>query len=110
VEAFLGICIAMGLLRLPLIKHYWSKSEVLATLWFPAHMAIGQFWAILRYLHLAVSSQQKRKDEKGYDALYKVRPLMNRLTTTFSKYHCPDCYLSVDEMMIGTWRCVAFLL
>jgi len=69
-QAFLGIYIAIGLLRLPQIKDYWSKSEVLATPWFPALMARDRFLAILRYLHLADSSQQKEKSKKGYDTLY----------------------------------------
>ena len=56
----------MGLLRLPQIKDYWSKSEVLAIPWFSSIMARDWFVAILRYLHLADSSQQKKKGETGY--------------------------------------------
>ena len=47
-QAFLGIHIAVGLSQ---IKDYWSKSEVLATPWFPALMARDWFLAILRNLH-----------------------------------------------------------
>jgi len=82
-QAFLGIYIAIGLLCLLQIKDYWSKSEVQATPWFPALMARDRFLAILRYLYLADSSQQKEKSENGYDALYKVRPLINHPTATF---------------------------
>ena len=55
------------------------------------------------------SSQQNKKGDKGYDPLYKVRPLINHLSATFSRYYRPDCYLYVDEMMIGTRCRISFL-
>ena len=108
-QAFIAIHIAMGLLRLPQIKDYWSTSEVLATPWFASIMGRDRFLKILRYLHLVDSSQQKKKHEAGYDPLFKVRPLINDLSVTFSKYYRPDVHLSIDEMMIGTRCRIPFL-
>ena len=45
----------------------------------------------------------------GYDALYKVRPLIDQLTTVFPKYYQPARELSLDEMMIGSRCRIAFL-
>ena len=71
-QAFIGLNIAMGLLKLLQIWDYWSTNEVLATPWFPAVMSRHHFFWILRFIHLADSSKQKKKGEEGYDALYKV--------------------------------------
>ena len=101
--------IAMGLLRLPQIRDYWSKSEILATPWFRTIMPRDRFLGILRYLHLNDSSKQKRYGEDGHDPLYKVRPLLDHLTAVFPLYYQPAQQLSIDEMMIGTRCRVAFL-
>ena len=108
-EAFIGINIAMGLLRLPQVRDYWSTNEILGTPWFPAVMPRDHFLHILTYLHLVNSTQQRKKGDVAYDPLFKVRPLLNHLTAVFSKYYRPDRFLSIDEMMIGTRCRVAFL-
>ena len=107
--AFIAINIAMGMLRLPQMRDYWTRSEVLSTPWFPSIMPRDRFITILRFLHLADSSKQKRKGEDGYDPLYKVRPIVDHLSAVFSKYYQPSCKLSIDEMMIGTRCRISFL-
>ena len=61
--AFIGITIALGLLKLPQICNYWSKHEIFATPWFPVIMSRDHYFQILQYLHLVDSSQQKKKGE-----------------------------------------------
>ena len=100
--AFIGVTIAMGMLRLPRVKDYWSTSNVLSTPWFRSIMSRDRFLEILRYLHLVDSSQQKKKGEEGYDPIFKVRLLVDHLNAVFSEYYKPSRYLSIDEMMIGT--------
>jgi len=34
-QAFLGLNIAMGVLRLPQVRDYWSTHDILVTPWFP---------------------------------------------------------------------------
>ena len=62
-QAFIGLNIAMGILRLPQVRDYWSTSKILATPWFPSVMARDGFFIILRYLHLIYSTRQKKKKE-----------------------------------------------
>ena len=45
--AFIGISIAMGMLRLPRVKNYWSMSNVLLTPWFRSIMSRARFLEIL---------------------------------------------------------------
>ena len=50
-QAFIGLQIAMGLLKLPQIKDYWCKNEIISTPGFPAIMPRDRFFTIMRYLH-----------------------------------------------------------
>ena len=107
--AFIGINIAMGMLRLPQVKDYWSTNKILATPWFPGIMARDRFYTILRYIHLADSALQKQKGESGYDPLFKVRFLIDHLSAVYPQYYYPSRYLSIDEMMVGTRCRISFL-
>ena len=107
--AFIGLHIAMGLLKLPQIKDYWCTNEIILTPWFPAIMPRDRFFTIMRYLHLVDSSQQKKVGEAGYDPLFKVRPLLDHLSAVFPRYYQPAREISIDEMMISTRCRVAFL-
>lgn len=107
--AFIAINIAMGLLRLPELRDYWCRNEIIATPWFASIMSRDRFLLILRYLHLNDSSQQKKPGEVGHDPLYKVRPLLDHLSAVFPLYYQPSQNLSIDEMMIGTRCRVSFL-
>jgi hypothetical protein len=63
----------------------------------------------MKYPHLVDPEKQKRKREEGYDPLYKIRPLVDHLSAVFARYYNPERHLSIDEMMIGTRCCIAFL-
>jgi len=109
VQAFIAINIAMGLLKLPQIKDYWCRNDIIATPWFPAIMSRDRFFSIMRYLHIVDSAGQKRRGELGYDPLYKIRPLVDHFLAVFQAYYHPTCEISIDEMMIGTRCRVSFL-
>ena len=107
--AFIALNIAMGMLRLPQVRDYWTTSEILSTPWFPTIMSRDRFFTILRFLHLVDSTKQKKKGEQGYDVLFKVRPIVDHFSAVFSKYYQPSRTLSIDEMMIGTRCRISFL-
>ena len=69
-QAFIGMNIAMGILRLPQVRDYWATNEVLSTPWFPSIMPRDRFFQIMRYLHLVDSSLQRKKGEEGYVPLF----------------------------------------
>ena len=46
-QAFIGVHIAMGLLKLPQIKDYWCKNVIISTPWFPAIMPRDRFFTII---------------------------------------------------------------
>ena len=72
-------------------------------------MARERLFCILQYLRLVDSSLQKKRGEVGYDALYKMRPLLDHVTAVFCMYYQHEREISINEMMIGTKCRVAFL-
>ena len=50
--AFIGINIAMGMIRLPRVHDYWSTKPMLRMPWFSAIMPRNKFIKISRYLHV----------------------------------------------------------
>ena len=108
-QAFLGINLVMGMLRLPQVRDYWANDEIFSTPWLPSVMAHDRFFKIMRFIHIVDNSLQKRKGEDGYDSLFKVRSLIDHLAAVFPRYYYPGWYLSVDEMMIGTRCKISFL-
>lgn len=108
-QAFIALNVAMGMLKLPEIKDYWCTNVILSTPWFSSIMPRDRFFTILRCLHLVDSSQQKKAGEPGFDALYKVRPLIDHFSAVFPIYYQPNREVSIDEMMIGTRCRVSFL-
>jgi len=71
-QAFIGINVAMGMLRLPQIRDYWATDDIISTPWFPSIMSRDRFVEILRYLHLVDTSLQKKKGEDSYNVLFKI--------------------------------------
>jgi hypothetical protein len=49
--------------------------------------------------HLNDNSQQKKTDENGFDALFKVRPLLQKLTDKFQQTYYPEEAVTVDKGM-----------
>ena len=66
-KAFIGMNIAMGMLRLPQIRDYWAQDEILSIPWFPSIMPRDRLFSILRFLHWVDNSLQKKKGEDGYE-------------------------------------------
>ena len=72
VLAFIGINVAMGNIRLPRLRDYWSTSLIFSFPWFPAIISRDRFFKISKYFHLVDATKQKKGGESGYDPLYKV--------------------------------------
>lgn len=59
----------------------------------------GFSW-LLGHVHLNDNCLQPKKGEDGYDKLYKIRPLVNILSSTFMANFHPNENQSVDESML----------
>ena len=83
-KAFIGMLIALGILQLLRLEMFWQqKYSFLATPGISDIMTKTKFEQIYRFFHLADSSQAVPTGEPGHDKLYKIRRLLDILTSKF---------------------------
>ena len=90
-------------------RSYWSKSWPFTSDNFSSLMSSRRFELILRFLHLNNSETQPQRGEAGFDKLYKIRPLLNKLLVAFKDSYTPTQFLSIDESMISFKGRLSFL-
>ena len=67
------------------------------------------FRQILRYLHVADNSKALQRSNPNYDKLWKVRYLINALSSKCLELYNPHPQISIDESMIGTKCRLSFI-
>ena len=72
----------MSVVSLPNIKHYWNRTLRIEAV--AETMLRDRFLTINRLLHLSNNNLQPKKDEPGYERLYKIRPILTHLSETLS--------------------------
>lgn len=61
VLAFIGVTIAIGIVRLPEMSDYWCRQLLIQTPWFGKICARNRYIEILRYLHLTDNEKAPEK-------------------------------------------------
>ena len=98
IRKYIGILIFMSIYRYPNAAEYWGRYsfEPVRTA-----MTSKRFYLIRKYLHFNDKSKEKKRDEPGFDPLYKVQPLIKHLNSRFETVpKLPR--LCVDEQMCAT--------
>ena len=109
IKKFLGLWIAMGLIKLPAYHLYWSTDNLYYLSFFRSVMSRDRFFDILRNLHVAEDPAQNiPKDEQ--DSLWKIRPVIDKLLSKFKSLFYPGKQLSLDEATCGFKGRVNFLV
>lgn len=108
VLAFIGIVIAMGLVQLPSLDDYWASVGIFNNPWFRSVLSRKRFRQISKYFHCVNNENTPSRDDPDYK-LFKVKPLIDHLNSTFSKYYTPSQNLAVDEQMIRTKSRISFI-
>ena len=99
-EAFVGMLMAMGLCKLPRLEMYWSTACKYTTPGLRKVMPLVRFQLIWRFFHQCDSSKQVPRGQPGYDALYKVRPLLDLVSPKLESEYNLHEHVSIDEAMI----------
>ena len=107
-QAFFGVIIAMGVVRMPEFDDYWSTDPIFRNSWFSSIFSRDRFKQILRYLHCADNSKRPDRNAPGYK-LFKVQALIDTLNLSFRNLYTPKQNLSIDESMVGTKCRVSFI-
>lgn len=100
IKAFLGVNMLMSLKKMPSYKDYWSSREEIRDYFISSVLSRDRFSWLLSNIHINDNSVQPKRGEPNYDKLYKIRPLLSKLTETFYAALNPNEFQSVDESMI----------
>lgn len=92
---FLGLCIAMGNIHMPSLKHYWKmKNTIYKHPIFGQTMARNRFQVILRALRFYDTNIPVTKKEK-------IDYIVKNCVKNFQTYYSPGKHLSIDEALLG---------
>ena len=107
-QAFLGICMYMGMVKLPTYPMYWSNDTML-DLGIKKVMSRDKFLLILSFLHCANNEDMLPRNDPNHDRLFKIREVTDMFVESWQQHYYPDREISVDETVIGFSGTVSFL-
>lgn len=95
---FIGCLIYMSVYRYPNIESYWGQNAFAPI---QNCMPVKRFQNIKKYLSFQDEAQRKKKDEDGYDPLFRIRSIADKLNERFDTIP-KSARLCVDEQMCST--------
>ena len=107
--AFVGINIAMGVVSLPSLKHYWTTNPILSHNWFGSVMSRNWFLQILCYFHVVDNTTAPSHSDPHYNRLWKIQPVITVLQMSCAEMYTTHRELSVDESVIETKCRLSFI-
>ena len=99
-EAFIGIIILMGIIKLPHFRMHWKEDYFIHQEGISNVMSRTRFLQIWRYFHLADNSVAPPVGDPGYDKLYRVREFLNIISRTISREYKLSRDIAIDETMV----------
>ena len=99
-EAFLGIIILMGIVKLPRLKMYWSNDRLVHQERISSVMSQARFLQIWRYFHLADNSSAVPRGQPGFDKIYRVKEFLNFILRNSQRLYRVNRDVSIDETMV----------
>ena len=78
---------------------YWAKSTCVPAI--SETMSRNRFEDVLRVLHFNDNALHKERGEPGYNRIYKLQPLIDKLRKNFKEKVLPETYHAIDEMMVA---------
>ena len=90
----------MGIKDSASYRDYWSSRPELRYDFSSSLMGVNRFSFLLANIRINDNSLMRHKNEQGYDKLYKLRPLIDRLNENYKKFYAPTKEQAVDESMV----------
>lgn len=100
IRSYIFVNMMFGIHKIPSYRQYWSKDPLLHVSCIADVMSRNRYEEICRYLHLTDSTKAIPRGQPGFDALYKLRPLIDCILTASEQYYYPGTALSFDEAMV----------
>ncbi|XP_048251460.1 uncharacterized protein LOC125379251 [Haliotis rufescens] len=104
-RAFLGLFLAMGVIKKPTIASYWNEGDknwLVSTPSFRGIMPRNRFQVIMRFLHCNDISVAVPRGQPDHDPLHKIRPVLDLVKGSFANSHGLTQSVYVDERMVGS--------
>lgn len=99
-KAYVGLNILMGINQLPDTGMYWASDIFIGNAGFKKTMTARRFEKLTQYLQLCDRESEPVRGERGYDGLFKVRPLLDVVENTMWDAYMPNRCLTVDRCAI----------
>ena len=95
---FIAIILTMGIVNLPTLQQYWSRSWPFQSLTFSILiMSRDWFLLLLKLLHLNNNRRMVPRGQPGHDKIFKVRPFVDSLLKTFQASYKMNRELSLGD-------------
>lgn len=99
-KAYVGLNILMGINQLPDTGMYWASDIFIGNAGFKKTMTARRFEKLTQYLQLCDRESEPARGERGYDGLFKVRPLLDVVENTMWDAYLPNRCLTVDKCTV----------
>ncbi len=99
VKKFVGICILSSVIALPNLRCLWNPL-IGNSIAYEA-MSVNHFEKVKHFLHFNDNFEMLLSTDPGYDRLYKIRPVIEKLLQNFQKIPVEE-YLAIDEQLCAT--------
>jgi len=100
IKCFIGMQLLMGIKKQCSYRDYWSSSPDLHDSYISCLMPVNRFGWLLSHVHLNDNSLIPKKNQPGYDKLYKIRPFIQTLLNNFQRAYNPSKIIAIDESMV----------
>ncbi|KAJ3604350.1 hypothetical protein NHX12_029091 [Muraenolepis orangiensis] len=100
-KAYVGLNILMGINQLPDSGMYWASDIFIGNAGFKKTMTARRFEKLTQYLQLCDRESEPVRGERGYDGLFKIRPLLDVLDNTMWDAYIPNRCLTIDKCGIS---------
>ncbi|XP_041421552.1 piggyBac transposable element-derived protein 4-like [Xenopus laevis] len=99
-KRFVGLTLAMGLIKVNSLESYWDTTTVLSIPIFSATMPRNRYQLLLRFLHFNDNSRAVPPNDPSHDRLHKLRPLIDSLSERFATVYTPSQNICIDESLL----------
>ena len=71
--AFIGLNLAMDIVKLPELRSYWATNPIIGHPWFHSVMSRDRFTEILRYFHIVDNTSAPSHSDPNYNNIWKIQ-------------------------------------
>ncbi|GFR65049.1 PiggyBac transposase Uribo2 [Elysia marginata] len=97
---FIGIILLSGLVYKSAMRSFWTSDPLTSTPAFSALMKRDRFEQIMKFFHFNNNAYEPPHTANERDGLYKIRPLLEQLSTSFRNAFTPEKEICIDESLM----------